>query len=115
MNDLLRTAREAADAAAAIHRRDAGRFDEGWDVLRARTLARQEWPETEASDDLVRRCNAISERRVRRAIERGATSVSDVAGACGAGATCFGCHPSIEDLIEETVGRPATVRHLFAS
>jgi bacterioferritin-associated ferredoxin len=46
-------------------------------------------------------CNRVSERRVRRAIDAGARCVETVAMTCGAGTTCFSCHPTIEDLLDE--------------
>jgi bacterioferritin-associated ferredoxin len=46
-------------------------------------------------------CNGVSERKVRRAIDRGADSINAVAAACGAGTTCHGCHDTIDDLIDE--------------
>lgn len=62
---------------------------------------------------LVCLCNAVGERRVRRAIADGASSIDEVASRCGAGSTCFGCHPTIDELLDEQpVGN---VRRLFAS
>ena len=46
-------------------------------------------------------CNRVSERKVRRAIDSGAQCVETVAMTCGAGTTCFGCHPTIEDLLDQ--------------
>jgi bacterioferritin-associated ferredoxin len=46
-------------------------------------------------------CNGVSERKVRRAIDRGADSINAVGAACGAGTTCHGCHDTIDDLIDE--------------
>jgi bacterioferritin-associated ferredoxin len=46
-------------------------------------------------------CNRVSERKVRRAIGDGAQCVETVAMTCGAGTTCFSCHPTIEDLLDE--------------
>ncbi|MAT04716.1 MAG: hypothetical protein CL424_06705 [Acidimicrobiaceae bacterium] len=46
-------------------------------------------------------CNSVSERKVRKAIERGASSICEVGMACGAGTTCHGCHDTIDDLIDE--------------
>jgi bacterioferritin-associated ferredoxin len=47
-------------------------------------------------------CNGVSERTVRRAVERGAASVDEVADACGAGARCGGCRPTICEMLEQT-------------
>lgn len=46
-------------------------------------------------------CYAVSERRVRREIERGASTVEQVGQACRAGTCCGGCHPTIEALLAE--------------
>ncbi len=46
-------------------------------------------------------CNRVSERKVRFAIDCGAACVDSVGSLCGAGTTCFSCHPTIEDLIDE--------------
>jgi bacterioferritin-associated ferredoxin len=46
-------------------------------------------------------CNGVPARRIRRAIDAGATTVDEVTAACGAGSCCHGCHPTIEDLIDE--------------
>ncbi|MEZ5298071.1 MAG: (2Fe-2S)-binding protein [Ilumatobacteraceae bacterium] len=46
-------------------------------------------------------CNSVSERKVRKAIERGASTIGDVGSACGAGTTCHGCHDTIDDLLDE--------------
>jgi bacterioferritin-associated ferredoxin len=59
-------------------------------------------------------CHVVSERRIQRAIDHGASSIADVAAVCGAGGTCHGCHDAIDDLIETTAerrcGEPAGVR-----
>jgi bacterioferritin-associated ferredoxin len=48
-------------------------------------------------------CQAVSERRVRREIEHGATTIEDLAARCGAGAQCYGCHSTLDDLLVEHV------------
>ena len=54
-------------------------------------------------------CEGVSERKVRRAIEQGAASVSEIGERCGAGRTCMGCHPTLEDALHECrVSLPAT-------
>jgi bacterioferritin-associated ferredoxin len=52
-------------------------------------------------------CHGVSERRVRREIERGAGTVEQVGQACRAGTCCGGCRPTIESLLAE----PQRVRH----
>jgi bacterioferritin-associated ferredoxin len=48
---------------------------------------------------LVCRCSGVSDRVVRRLAGEGASTVRQVAGACGAGAGCGECRRSIRDLI----------------
>jgi bacterioferritin-associated ferredoxin len=48
-------------------------------------------------------CHGVSERRVRREIEHGATTVDELAARCGAGACCYGCHPVLDELLSEHV------------
>jgi bacterioferritin-associated ferredoxin len=56
-------------------------------------------------------CNGIGERRVRREIEHGATTIDELAERCGAGACCYGCHPTLDAILatatEVTTGAPA--------
>jgi bacterioferritin-associated ferredoxin len=44
-------------------------------------------------------CNGVSERKVRKAIERGAATEDEVAAACGAGDRCGGCRPTVGDML----------------
>ena len=46
-------------------------------------------------------CHGVNERRVRREIEHGASTIEEVAARCRAGSECFGCHPTIDDLLVE--------------
>ena len=67
---------------------------------------------------LVCLCHGINERRVRREIEHGATSIGEIAERCGAGSCCHGCHPTIDALLaehERPVAAPARRRVTFAS
>ena len=48
-------------------------------------------------------CHGVSERRVRREIEHGATSVDELAARCGAGSCCYGCHATLDDLLSEQI------------
>jgi bacterioferritin-associated ferredoxin len=52
---------------------------------------------------MVCQCHGVSERRVRREIEHGATTVDELAARCGAGACCYGCHPVLDELLSEQV------------
>ena len=55
---------------------------------------------------LVCLCHGVNERRVRREIEHGATTIEEVAAGCLAGSCCHGCHASIDALLAEHT--PAT-------
>ena len=48
---------------------------------------------------LVCHCNGISDRTIRKAIRRGASTASQVAHACGAGACCGGCSDVVREII----------------
>ena len=62
---------------------------------------------------LVCLCNGVGDRTIRNAISAGASTVDDIAEACGAGGGCGGCHPTIEELLDEQpVG---VVQRLIAS
>jgi bacterioferritin-associated ferredoxin len=58
-------------------------------------------------------CQAVTEERVRAAIESGAETVSAVTSACCAGDDCGACHGVIEEMIEEHQERrdEETARH----
>jgi bacterioferritin-associated ferredoxin len=49
---------------------------------------------------IVCHCNAVSDREVTAAAAAGARDVADVAGACGAGSDCRGCHERIKALLD---------------
>lgn len=55
---------------------------------------------------LVCLCYGVNERRVRREIDHGATSVEEVTAACRAGGCCQSCHPTIEALLAERAAVP---------
>jgi bacterioferritin-associated ferredoxin len=46
-------------------------------------------------------CHGVSDRRVRREIDHGATSIEEIADRCKAGSCCLSCHPSLDALIAE--------------
>ena len=48
---------------------------------------------------LVCHCHAVSERKVREALAKGACTRLQVMRACRAGSRCGGCHPVIDELI----------------
>ena len=70
---------------------------------------------------LVCLCHGVNERRVRREIEHGASTIDEVAERCLAGSCCLGCHATIDALLAEQheratpVGVPARRRLRFAS
>jgi bacterioferritin-associated ferredoxin len=59
-------------------------------------------------------CKAITDRTVASSIDRGAATLREVAGACGAGTICGGCRPAIAALLERfgqnSASGPADVR-----
>ena len=52
-------------------------------------------------------CRGVTDRTIRAAVASGADAVEEIAQRCGAGADCGGCHPALEELIEEMVDRRA--------
>ncbi len=46
-------------------------------------------------------CRDVSERQVETAVARGATTVSEVSRACGAGSDCGACQHLLAALIED--------------
>jgi bacterioferritin-associated ferredoxin len=50
---------------------------------------------------IVCHCKAVSDRRVRQIARDGARTCADIAEACGAGAECGGCHPTIDQILRE--------------
>jgi bacterioferritin-associated ferredoxin len=45
-------------------------------------------------------CRAVTDHTIEEAIERGASTIEDLATCCGAGAECGGCWPELEKLLE---------------
>lgn len=48
-------------------------------------------------------CAGVSERKVRRAIDEGAKTITEVSEVCRAGNGCGGCHPTIDSLLVEAL------------
>jgi len=46
-------------------------------------------------------CEVVSDRSICDAIAAGARDLEGVAALCGAGAACAGCHPTIEELLDD--------------
>ncbi len=53
-------------------------------------------------------CYGVNERRVRREIDHGASTVAEIAERCQAGGCCQGCHPTLDELLAERAGQNAT-------
>lgn len=51
-------------------------------------------------------CHGVSERKVAKAIARGADDLAAVGAACGAGTCCGGCHDTILGLLAEHAPAP---------
>ena len=45
-------------------------------------------------------CRAVTDHTICDEIERGATTIEDLAECCGAGSECGGCWPELEKLLE---------------
>lgn len=52
-------------------------------------------------------CHAVTDRKIRKAIARGATSVDEITRACGAGSGCGGCRPELDALLRAATGADA--------
>jgi bacterioferritin-associated ferredoxin len=46
-------------------------------------------------------CRAVTDREIREAIAAGARDLEQVGRSCGAGITCGGCCPLIQELLAE--------------
>ncbi len=46
-------------------------------------------------------CKGVSCGTIRQSIQEGASSVAEIARACGAGTDCGGCETMLEELLEE--------------
>lgn len=49
---------------------------------------------------LVCHCHVVCDRVIRECIRDGAQTTEEVGEACGAGMSCGGCRPAIEDLLK---------------
>lgn len=58
---------------------------------------------------LVCLCYGVNERRVQREIDRGATTITEIAARCQAGSCCQGCHPTLDELLAERCPSAAAV------
>jgi bacterioferritin-associated ferredoxin len=53
---------------------------------------------------IVCHCRAVNDRVIRKAVTEGARTRVEVTEACEAGQECGGCHPTIEQVLEEEQG-----------
>jgi bacterioferritin-associated ferredoxin len=56
-------------------------------------------------------CQGVTDRTVRKAVRRGASTLDEVAVACGAGTGCGGCWGALEELIEHPERRLQRHQH----
>lgn len=49
---------------------------------------------------IVCHCFCVSDREIRSCVRAGASGISDVGRACGAGTGCGGCRPEIASIVE---------------
>jgi bacterioferritin-associated ferredoxin len=49
---------------------------------------------------IVCHCRGVTDRAIRSAVRRGATTRRQVAQACGAGAVCGGCRITVQSILE---------------
>ncbi|MEW6154724.1 MAG: (2Fe-2S)-binding protein [Actinomycetota bacterium] len=54
-------------------------------------------------------CRAVTDRTVRRTIERGAGTLGDLASECGAGSRCGGCHIVLARMLADAGLSPHTM------
>lgn len=50
---------------------------------------------------IVCHCNRVNDRTIRASVRAGACTPEDVAECCGAGASCGGCAPAVEEILGE--------------
>jgi bacterioferritin-associated ferredoxin len=55
-------------------------------------------------------CYGVNERRVKREIDHGATTIEEIAERCQAGGCCQSCHPTLDELLAERATATATPR-----
>jgi bacterioferritin-associated ferredoxin len=52
-------------------------------------------------------CRALTDRDVGEAIAAGARTLDEIGRRCGAGVTCGGCCPLLQELLDDAATRPA--------
>lgn len=51
-------------------------------------------------------CCAVTDRRVKSEISKGARTIEEIADRCGAGSLCHGCWPTLAKLLAEAERSP---------
>jgi bacterioferritin-associated ferredoxin len=59
---------------------------------------------------LVCLCYGVNERRIRREIDHGASTIEEIAARCQAGGCCQSCHPTLDELLTERATQVAVPR-----
>jgi bacterioferritin-associated ferredoxin len=59
-------------------------------------------------------CRAVTDREIREAIAAGARDLDEVGSRCGAGITCGGCCPLIQELLAESGAETAAAPRALA-
>jgi bacterioferritin-associated ferredoxin len=55
---------------------------------------------------IICHCRGVNDRKIRKAIDKGAHTIEEVAEACSAGSRCGGCWPALAELISARTGQP---------
>lgn len=56
---------------------------------------------------IICQCRALNDAQVRTVVRLGNRTLTDIGRACGAGACCGGCRPTLEKIVrEEALRRP---------
>ena len=50
-------------------------------------------------------CRGVTDHTIDDEVERGATTIEEIAARCGAGAECGGCWPELEKLLDRRLPR----------
>ena len=56
----------------------------------------------------VYHCRAVTDDTIEDEVERGASTIDELADRCGAGSECGGCWPELERLLEKSAERRAS-------
>jgi bacterioferritin-associated ferredoxin len=56
-------------------------------------------------------CRAVTDHTIEDEVERGATTIEELADRCGAGAECGGCWPELDRLLERHRSRELVSTH----